>query len=138
MSVGPLCNDRNNTRDSDLSTFLDRPFHAIELEDSESQSQLGGSLSRHFFPKSKLHTIVRDRNDPPAPNNVAAGDIKLLPNLSPQHAAEMGGMFASQRGNIFVDDIGDPAAASQRQFSVVSFQSKSFYQGDLPAPEGFH
>ncbi|MGC2247624.1 MAG: hypothetical protein WA609_13560, partial [Terriglobales bacterium] len=78
-----------------------------------------------MIPKRKFNAIVRDRNDCPEPNNVAAGNIKLLSNLSPQHAAKMGGMFASQRSNIFVEGIGDPAAASQntvsgRQFSVVS------------------
>ena len=89
MSVGPLCDDRNNARDPNLSTFLDRPFHAIELEDGKSQRQIRGSPSRHFIPKRKFNAPVGDRNDCPAPNNIAAGDIKLLPNLSPQHAAKV-------------------------------------------------
>ena len=114
MSVGPLCDNRNDARDSDFSTFLNRPFHAIELEDSKSQSQSGGSSSCYFFPKSKFNAIVRNRNDFSMPNPVAACDVEFLSDLSAQHAAEMSGMLAGQRGNIFVDFVGDPTAAGQK------------------------
>ena len=37
MRVGTASDHRHNSGDSQFSAFLDRPFHAIELEDGEQQ-----------------------------------------------------------------------------------------------------
>ena len=114
MSVSPLRNDRNNARHSDLSTLLDRPFHAIELEDGKNQRQIGGGPRRHFFPKRKFNAIVRDRNDCPAPDNVAASDIKLLSDLEPAARGSRCKACSPVSAAIFPwKVIGDPAASSQ-------------------------
>jgi hypothetical protein len=118
---------RASTGDSDLSALLDRPLHAIEFEDSEDERHIRGRSYRHFFSQGKLHAFIGHRHDFSPSHHVAAGDIEFLSNLSAQYSTQVGGVFASQRGSISVDFIGDPAAAGQNsvlgyQFSVVSCQ----------------
>jgi hypothetical protein len=138
MSVGAAGDDGNDSRDSDLSALFDRPFHTIEFEDGENESQVGSGFCIHVFPESKFNAVVGNGNDSSTPHRIAAGDIEFLPNLSAENAAKVRCMLAGQRGAISVDFIGDPATAGQKQFSVISCQSKTSCLRHLPAPERFY
>ncbi len=132
MSIRPLRNHRNNPRHSNLRTLLNRPLHAIKLEDGENKSKLnrnplGRNSRSDLVPKRKFHPLIRHRSNFPEPHRIAVGNIKFLPNPCPQNAAQVQGMLAGQSGNISMNFVGNPAAASQKTvlsswFSVLSSQ----------------
>src|SRR5450755_249501 len=79
-------------------TFLDRPFHAIELEDGKQESDIGDRCHWHFFPKFELNPAVSNGDDASSPHYSTRGDIKFLPYASTQDADEMIGMVAGKSG----------------------------------------
>jgi hypothetical protein len=92
--------------------FLDRPFHAIELEDGKQESDIGDRCHWHFFPKFELNPAVLNGDDASSPHYSTRGDIKFLPNAGTQDANEVIGMFPSKGGVIAQNFIGDPSASS--------------------------
>ncbi len=136
MSIRSPRNHRNNPRHSNLGALFDSPLHPIKLEDGKNKSKIGRSPQSHFIPKRKLHTLVRERHYFPAANARRECDVKLLSNLSAQHAPQMQSVLAGKRGSISMNFIGDPAAAGQKRVLSSQFSTKPCDWGDLPAPRG--
>src|SRR5580658_3836438 len=132
MRVAPAGDDGNNASDSNLRALLDRPLHAVELEDSQRQRDRGsgprlGPVMVLLLAERELNPIVGDRGNGSAPNFIPGCDVELLPDFSAQHAAKMSRMFAHQSSSVSGDFVGDPAAACHEsvpgsQFSVPSFK----------------
>src|SRR5208282_2367658 len=122
MSVAPARNYRNDASDPDLRALLDRPLHAVELEDGESQRDLRSVKRLGLGPapmvwlrvERKLDAIIGDRGDGSAANFFSSCDVELLPDFGAQHAGKMRGMFAHQRSGVSGNFVGDPAAACHK------------------------
>ena len=91
MSIRAARDHWNDARHPDLRAFLDRPFHAIELEDGEHQRNLGGSRltaiasspRANSTRSSEIEVIV------PAANSVAGCNVEFLSNFGPQNTAQV-------------------------------------------------
>src|SRR5208282_6800210 len=126
MSIRPPGDDGDDASDTDLRTLLDRPLHAVELENGEGQRNLrngrwlGPSRMVWLPAERELNPVVRNRSDRSAANFVPGRDVELLPDFSAQHTSKMSGMFAHQSSGVSSNLVGDPAA--ERHESVLSSQ----------------
>src|SRR4029077_13736371 len=114
MSIRPPGDYRDDASDPDFRAFLDRPFHAVEFEDGESQRDLRGARPSPkvlLRAERELNAIIGDRSNCPAADFFAGCNIKLLPNLGAQDASKMRSMVAHQSGSVSRYFVGDPAAA---------------------------
>src|SRR5450755_3958417 len=117
MRVRSPGDDGKNSSDPNFRALLDRPLQAVELENGEDQRDLrsaGLALSsrlRCFRVEREFDPIMGNRRDRSATNVFSGCDVKLLPNLRPQHASEMRGMLTNQNSGVSVNFVGDPAAS---------------------------
>jgi hypothetical protein len=118
-------NQRNYLSDPNLSALLNRPLHAIELEDGENQSQLRRRASRHLFSKRELYALIRDRRNSAAPHSLPDSDIEFLSDLRPQNAGEVNSVLAGQCSGVSMNFIGNPASAGQKPVLSSQLQSPS-------------
>ena len=111
MRIRPLGDQRHHARDAQLRGLLDRPLHAVELEDRQQQRDVGERGCRQFLAEFKLDFLRRDGNDAAAPHPPLGRDIEFLADARPQNAGEVLGLGADQRSAAARDFVGDPAAA---------------------------
>ena len=111
VRVGAAGDYGHDSRDSQFGAFLDRPFHAVELENGEQESDAGYGDHRNFFPEFELNSGVLDACDASAPHNGTGGDIEFLSYAGTQDADQMIGMIAGEGGVVAREFVGDPAAS---------------------------
>src|SRR5271167_602587 len=106
MSIAPLRDDGDDAGNADFRALLQRPLHAIELKDSEGQSNFRSfskrRLSGSVFSEREVNPIVSDRRNSSAPNLVPGRDVKFLSNLGAQDASQMCSVLAHQSGCISI------------------------------------
>src|SRR5208282_1739808 len=122
MSVAPARNYRNDASDPDLRALLDRPLHAVELEDGKSQRDprsvkrlgLGPAPMVWLRVERKLNAIIGDRGDGSAANFFSSCNVKLLPDFGAQNAGKMRRVFAHQSSGVSGNLVSDPAAVGHK------------------------
>ena len=63
MRVGAAGDHGNDSRDAEFGAFFDRPFHAVEFEDGEQESDVGRRQLGEFFAEFELDPAVGDLHD---------------------------------------------------------------------------
>ena len=100
VSVGATGDYGNDSRDSQFGAFLDRPFHAVELEDGEQEGDGGYGGDVHFFPEFEFDSAILEVRDASAPHCSTGGDIEFLSYAGAQDADEMISVFSGEGGVI--------------------------------------
>src|SRR5271165_3413540 len=111
MLVGSPRDHRDDPSYTQFRAFLDRPLHAIELEDGQQQCDVDWRCGGNCFPELKLHAGVCNSHNAPAANHRPCGDIEFLADAGTQDADEVIGMVPGEGGLIATDFVGDPSAA---------------------------
>jgi hypothetical protein len=117
MSIAAAGDYGNDASDPDLRALLNRPFHAVELEDGKRQRNLRSVKRLGPWPtvllraERELNAIMGDRGDSSAANFVPSCNVKLLPDFGAQNASKMRRMFAHQSSGVSGNLVGDPAAS---------------------------
>ena len=86
VRVGAAGDHGHDSRNSQLRAFLDRPLHAVELEDGEQERDVGTASGRNFFAEFKLDPAILDAHDASAADCATGGDIEFLPYAGAQDA----------------------------------------------------
>jgi hypothetical protein len=89
MGIRAARDHGHDPRNAQLGALLDRPFHAVELEDRENQCEFNHLHAGNFFAQLKLNPVVSYGSDSAAPNGFAGSDIELLSDASSQHSHQM-------------------------------------------------
>src|SRR5258708_22441354 len=111
MSIGAAGDDGDHASATEIGTFLDRPLHAVELENGEKQSYLDFGGRGNYFVQIKVHAVVGDGDDSSAANSFPGGDVKFLPETGAQDSDQMIRVVASEGRVVARDFVGYPAAA---------------------------
>ena len=85
MSIGSAGKHRNDFDDSEFGAFFDRPFHAVEFENGEEESDLDRRDLREFFTQVELHPVFVDVANPAPADGGTGRDVEFL---APDHAIE--------------------------------------------------
>src|ERR1700690_3384347 len=116
MSFGALSDHGNDPPHPQFHTLLNRPFHAIKLEDGNHDSQVSGRSGRDNFAKFKLDPAIRDACDATTANAFPGRDIELLPHPATKHLREVLGMSTDQSSAMARDLVGNPATSGHSDF----------------------
>jgi len=61
MDIGALCDQRNDTGDSEFCAFFDCPFHAVKFEDGKENRELDiAGVTNDFFSQIEFNAVVCD------------------------------------------------------------------------------
>ena len=115
MCVRAARDHGHDSRDAQLSAFLDRPFHAIKFENGKEQRKVGGRGGSDFLSEFEIDSAFPDAHDSTATDDGALGNVEFLPHASAQDANEVIRMLAGKRGAIPRNFVGDPSAAGHEQ-----------------------
>jgi hypothetical protein len=111
MSFSAPRNQGNNLRDPQFGALLDRPFHAIELEDGQQQRDIGGRRGLYLFPKFEFDAPFRELGNTATSHHPRSHNVEFLSHPGPQNANEVIGVIAGQKGVIIGNFVGNPSAA---------------------------
>jgi hypothetical protein len=111
VGIGSAGDDRNDTRDANLRAFLERPFHAVKLEDGEGQNDQRSGFYCARFSKRELDAIIGDRSNGPTPYASPGSNIEFLADISTKYASQVRRVIANQSRRISVHLVGKPAAS---------------------------
>jgi hypothetical protein len=118
MTFGPASDDGDDARRPQFRALLNCPFHAVELEDRESDGYIRDGGGRNFFPQFELHPAFLNANYPSATDTHTGGDIEFLPYAGAENARKMLGVASGESGMIAGDFVGHPAAAGHEPQSL--------------------
>src|SRR5579862_1489427 len=102
---------RNNPPHANLSALLNRPLHAIKLEDGQRQRNSRKRFHFEYTAQRKLNPPVRNRTDRPPPDFTARSNIKLLPDLGPKHAHQMTRILIFKNAGTTENLVSNPPSA---------------------------
>jgi hypothetical protein len=111
VNVCPTRDYRDDSRNTELSAFFNRPFHAIEFEDSEKEGDLRCGSSGKLLTQVEVDAVFCDRYYLSAPNRVTCRDFEFLTHSHTQHARQMVGVGAGETGTVTEYFVGDPSTA---------------------------
>jgi hypothetical protein len=114
VRIGAAGDYWNDLCNAEFCAFFDRPFHTIEFEDGKEQREICGRGSGDFFGEVEFDTMFSDIRDASAAGDAIGNDVEFLADTGAQDAGQMIGMGAGERGVIFGEFVGDPAAAGHR------------------------
>src|SRR3954468_13416603 len=102
MRLAAAGDHRNDGSYPKFDGFLNRPLHAIKLEDGEQQSDLPmmGSCSINSLVQNKFHTIEAYARKLAAAHASISRYIELLTDLSPKNSCKVSSPLANKRGAI--------------------------------------
>ena len=111
MRIRAAGDERHDSRCAKLRAFLDRPLHAVELEDGKEKSDGRSFGCGHIFPQVELNPALLNGDDASPPYARACGDVEFLAHASAKHTYKMLRVFARESGFVPRDFIGNPSAA---------------------------
>jgi hypothetical protein len=120
MRVRAAGNHGDYSGHPEFRAFLNRPFHAIELEDGENEGYAGLRSCGNNLAELKLHPVTGDAYDPTAADAVSGRDVEFLPDSSAKHLRKVLGMRSDQSSAIAGNFVGDPAAACHMRPVILS------------------
>ncbi len=86
MSFGSSRDHRDDASRSQFRAFFNRPLHAIELENGESDRHLNCKRNRNGVAEFKFNSVLRNRRNTAAANFVSRGDVEFLADAGAKHA----------------------------------------------------
>ena len=112
MLIGAPRNCWHDSRNAQLCAFLNRPFHAVKLENGKKKCDVGVRHTDNFLAQFELNAIGRDAGNPPSTDRRTHGNVELLAHARAQNANQVVGVVASQGSPTAGNFIGDPSSAS--------------------------
>ena len=111
MRIGPAGNHRNNSGQAEFRALLDRPFHAVELEDRQQQGQVDRRWSRlNFFAEFEVDEAICYRDHDASSDDAVGDDVELLSDPCTEDANEVVSVSTGEGSSVARNLIGDPSA----------------------------
>jgi hypothetical protein len=111
VRLGSRCDQRNDSRYTQLGTFFYRPFEAIKFENRDCDGDGENIGSGDAFAKLEIDTIRFNAENSSDPDVGSGRNLELLAELRAEDLGEVAGVIAYQGGTISGDFISDPATA---------------------------
>src|SRR5579872_7013386 len=112
---GAFCDDRHNTRDTELGGLFDEPLEAIKLKESGQKGDMSGwTYGRDGFKNVEDGAVWPDRGDLGEPRLAMVRELVTLADFGPKHAHKMPGVVAGELGAITLHTFYEEAAACQK------------------------